>query len=74
MPVLRWSPARWRKAEAARDNMTFGLGTDEPWFTEEMTAALGAAAVAVHWRKPLRLDEINHLSPTAEVRQRQGRP
>jgi hypothetical protein len=54
--------------------MTFGLGTDEPWFTEEMTAALGAAAVAVHWRKPLRLDEINHLSPTAEVRQRQGRP
>jgi hypothetical protein len=54
--------------------MTFGLGTDEPWFTEEMTAELGLPAIAVHWRKPLRVDEINRLSPTAEVRERQGRP
>jgi hypothetical protein len=54
--------------------MTLGLGTEEPWFTEEMTSELGAAAVAVHWRKPLRVDEINRLAPTPEVRQRQGRP
>jgi hypothetical protein len=54
--------------------MTFGLGTDEAWFTEEMTRGLGLTAIAVHWRKPLRLDEINRLAPTPEVRQRQGRP
>jgi hypothetical protein len=54
--------------------MTFGLGTNEPWFTEEMTAELGAMASAVHWRKPLTISEINRLAPTPEVRQRQGRP
>jgi hypothetical protein len=74
VPVLRWSPARWQKAEAARDNVTFGLGTDDPWFTEEMSAQFGAAAIAVHWRKPLRIDEVNRLAPTPEVRHRQGRP
>jgi hypothetical protein len=63
----------WRKAEAARDNQTLGLGTTEPWFTEELTQDFGSAAVAVHWRKPLRIDEVNRLAPTPEVRARPGR-
>lgn len=64
----------WRKAEVARDQMTLNLGTAEPWFAEEMTHQLGLAAIAVHWRKPLRIDEVNRLAPTPEVRERQGRP
>lgn len=51
-----------------------GSGTVEPWFSEEMTREIGERAVAVHWRKPLRIDEVNQLAPTAEVRERPGRP
>ena len=71
--MLRWSPTAWRKVEAARDRATFGLGTEEEWFTEELTRVVGPAAIAVHWRKPLRIDEVNLLAPTAEVRERPGR-
>lgn len=53
--------------------MMRGAGTEEPWFQEDMTGELGEAAVAVHYRKPLRLDEVNRLAPTAEVRARPGR-
>jgi hypothetical protein len=63
----------WRQAASARDQVTRGLGTGEPWFTEEMTGELGRAAIAVHWRRPLRIDEINRLALTAEVRERPGR-
>ena len=63
----------WRKMEATRDQIMRGVGTQEPWFAEEMTAELGDAAAAVHWRKPLRLDEVARLAPTPEVRERRRR-
>lgn len=56
-----------------RDRVMFGLGTDEPYIMEEMTGMLGERAVSVHWRKPLRLDEVAQMAPTEEVRARQGR-
>lgn len=74
MPVVRWTQAVWRKAEGLRDQIMQGSGTVEPWFSEEMTREIGERAVAVHWRKPLRIDEVNQLAPTAEVRERPGRP
>lgn len=51
----------------------FGLGTDEPYIMEEMTDMLGERAVSVHWRKPLRIDEVAQMAQTEEVRARQGR-
>jgi hypothetical protein len=60
--------------EAFRDETMRGLGTAEEWFMEHMAAMIGERAIAVHWRKPLRIDEVNRLAPTAEVRQRAGRP
>jgi hypothetical protein len=51
-----------------------GAGTDEPWFQEDMTDVLGERAVSVNYRKPLRLDEVNQMAPTPEVRLRPGRP
>jgi hypothetical protein len=73
VPVLRWSPTAWRKAEAARDRVMSGTGTEEPWFMEHMATEIGERAIAVHWRKPLRIDEVNQLRPTTEVRERPGR-
>jgi hypothetical protein len=64
----------WRKFEALRDRVMLGVGTDEPWFCEHLTDTLGIAAVAVHYRKPLRFDEVNQMAPTSEVRIRPGRP
>lgn len=72
--MLRWSPTKWRKAEAARDRVMFGCGTDEPYHMEEMTQMLGEHAVSVHWRKPLRIDEVNQMAATPEVINRPGRP
>lgn len=77
MPVLRWSATTWRKMEALRDRILHGCGTDEPWFledVEEFQAATGRIACAAQWRKPLRIDEINQMAPTPEVRERPGRP
>jgi hypothetical protein len=51
-----------------------GVGTDEPWATEEMTREIGMRAVAVHFRRPLRVDEIARMAPTPAVRDRPGRP
>ena len=51
-----------------------GVGTNEPWVVEEMTAEWGERAVSVHYRRPLRIDEINRMAPTPEVRAREGRP
>jgi hypothetical protein len=73
VPVLRWSPTKWRKAEALRDKIMCGVGTDEEWVTEEMSAQLGMMASAVHYRRPLRIDEIARMAPTSEVRKREGR-
>lgn len=64
--MLRWSATTWRKLEKLRDRIMFGCGTEEPWFQEE-------GSVTVQWRKPLRIDEINQLAATTEVRHREGR-
>jgi hypothetical protein len=50
-----------------------GIGTEEPWVTEEMTGILGMNAFAVHWRRPLSLGEVARMAPTPEVRARPGR-
>lgn len=73
MPVLRWSPNQHRRAEAIRDDVMRGLGTDEDYIREDMSAMLGNAAVSVHWRKPLRIDETPRMADTPEVRSRPGR-
>lgn len=74
VPVLRWSPTKWRKAEALRDKIMRGVGTDEEWVTEEMSKDFGLLAVAVHYRRPLRIDEIARMAPTPDVKAREGRP
>lgn len=53
----------------------FRTGTDEPWHLDEDFLAVGGdKVVAAHWRKPLRVDEVNRMAPTSDVRLRQGRP
>lgn len=74
VPVLRWSATTWRNLESIRDQVMRGAGTTEPWYMEHMADHLGDAAIAVHYRKPLRIDEVNRMAPTPEVRVRPGRP
>ena len=53
----------------------FGHGTDEPWFYDaEFYGDNKEYAIAAHWRKPLRIDEVNLLADTPEIRERRGRP
>jgi hypothetical protein len=66
MPVLRWSRTKRRHAEAIVEKIMRGVGTDEPWVIED-------GGVAVHWRRPLRIDEVARMAPTAEVKARPGR-
>jgi hypothetical protein len=73
VPVLRWSPTMRRLIDDARDRLFSRIGTNEPVFEESMVDVLGASAVTVNWRKPLRIDEVNQLAPTLEVRDRPGR-
>jgi hypothetical protein len=56
-----------RRAEALRDKIMRGVGTDEAWVIER-------GVVAMHYRKPLRIDEIARLRQSIEVRDRPGRP
>jgi hypothetical protein len=56
-----------RQAEAACDKIMRGVGTDEKLITEK-------GGVCMHYRKPLRLDEIAQMAPVPEVRERKGRP
>lgn len=49
------------------------IGTDEPYVQEDMTGMLGERAVSVHWRRPLRIDEVSQMAPTEEVLKRPGR-
>ena len=73
--MLRWSATRWRHLEAVRDRIMFNTGTNEPWFyDEEFYGEESDRAIAAHWRKPLRIDEVNLLADTPEVRERRGRP
>ena len=73
VPVLRWGPTHWRKAEAIRDRIMRGVGTDEPYVQDDMTGVLGERAVSVHWRRPLRIDEVSQMASTEEVKTRPGR-
>jgi hypothetical protein len=54
-----------------------GVGTDEPWHLETLPHQLDGdprLGVAVHYRKPLRIDEVNQMAPTPDVLERRGRP
>ena len=62
-----------RKAEALRDRIMRGVGTDEEWVTEEMSAQVGMMAISMHYRRPLRIDEVAQMVATEEVRARPGR-
>lgn len=73
VPVLRWSRTTWRKLEAIRDRIMRGVGTDEPWVIEHMSDVIGLQAVSVHYRRPLRIDEIGRMATTDEVKARPGR-
>lgn len=50
-----------------RDTIMQGIGTSEAFISEKGTSAM-------HWRKPLSIEEINRMAPTREVRARAGRP
>lgn len=74
VPVLSWSPNARRRIEHRRDLMFRQIGTDEPLIEETAPQAVfNRPIVAVSWRKPLRIDEVNQLAPTPEVKQRPGR-
>jgi hypothetical protein len=73
VPVLRWSPTKWRKAESLHDRIMRGVGNDEPWVVEDMTQMFGELAFAGHYRRPLRIDEINRMASTDAVKARPGR-
>ena len=66
-PALRFYTL---KAEQVHDRMLCNVGTDEPWVTEEMSKLFGEKAVAAHYRRPLRIGEINRMAPTAAVKSR----
>jgi hypothetical protein len=46
-----------------------GVGTDEALIPDD-----SPTTVSVQWRKPLRIDEVNRMAETGEVRERRGRP
>ena len=56
-----------RLVARARARLFEGIGTSEALIEERGTVTLG-------WRKPLRIDEINRMAQTPEVRERKGRP
>lgn len=43
-----------RRAEAIRDRIMKGLGTNEPFATEK-------GSLAIHYRRPLTANEINQM-------------
>lgn len=54
-----------------------GLGTNEAMIAEDIAAVVAETGIsprAMHWRKPLSIEEINRMAPTEEVRARPGRP
>lgn len=73
VPVLRWSLTARRRVEAVRDRIMGMCGSSEP-----LIAPVGEEAallmVTAQWRKPLAIAEINRMAPTADVRERRGRP
>ena len=67
LPLVRWTAGTMAKMTFIRDTIMRGVGTSESFIPEQGTSAM-------HWRKPLAIEEINRMAPTAEVRARQGRP
>ena len=69
-PVLavRWTASTYHRMLRIRDHVFAALGQSAGAFVEERTRN------AIHFRLPLRVDEIAQLAPTAEVRARPGRP
>jgi hypothetical protein len=59
--------------EAMRDRILFGCGTSEPLIPVEGEER-ALLRITMQWRKPLSLAEVERMAPTAEVRQRPGRP
>jgi ABC-type hemin transport system substrate-binding protein len=46
-----------------------GVGTDE------LIEAVGEGNIStLQWRKPLSIEEVAQMAPTAEVRERKGKP
>ncbi len=75
VPVDRWSATMRRYVEKARDTIMRGVGTDEDWIEETMDSGIaGHPVITTTFRKPLRIDEINQMADTPEVRERKGRP
>ena len=66
-PVSRWDRQRTRYVESIQSKLLDQLGT-----TEETIIEVGG--VALHYRKPLTLSEVNRMAQTPEVRRREGRP
>ncbi len=63
-----------RRIEAVRDRIMGMCGTNErliPVGADEFPAG---RPVTMQWRKPLSILEVNRMAPTAEVRERRGRP
>jgi hypothetical protein len=56
-PLLlgEWSPTMLRNAIAIRDKLMRGIGVVDPWAQGE------PGKIAMHWRKPLRVDEVAKL-------------
>jgi hypothetical protein len=50
-----------------------GVGTSDPWH-QEVSRVFANYAVSVQYRRPLRIDEVNMIRETPEVRRRPGRP
>jgi len=59
--------------EAIRDRIMHNTGTDEPWYLDAEFLADFPDARSANWRKPLRIDEVNQMAATPEVRERRGR-
>lgn len=73
VPLLRWSATTLRKVEAIRDRIMGMCGSNEPVIAPEGEEA-ALLTVTMQWRRPLSVVEVNRLAPTAEVRERRGRP
>jgi hypothetical protein len=74
--VLSLSPSACRRLEAIRDRVIHGCGTNEPFIAEDIAKVIGETGrepVALHWRRPLSIAEINQMAPTPEVIKRPGR-
>lgn len=67
LPLVRWTAGTFAKMQFVRDTIMQGVGTAEAFMPEK-------GVVAMHWRKPLAVQEINRMAPTPEVRARAGRP